>query len=390
MVAPTRFKICPKCNAPTEYDARTCAKCRHAFSMRQEGSNAPGVVTAPPALTSLRTRVEIGKNGVTYRNYPIADNQNGAPPREVKATVDPKETLSALNICRLQSSRYGTTTIVAILGFIAFIFIASKSGDSGGIIGFIAFVCWIAAIAYAYKLALDSYRERSTFELIYDLDDAGRTQQRKINEAVVALTHSQALWQITAEAYGNRKRDGAAVLVDRTQVVVRRGICPANIKTNVDALLLPLVHGSIFFLPDRMYIDAGGKYHMLRYADVHITTEDAPFIETGGVPHDGHLHRHQWLHQNTNGGPDRRYANNPEVPVMLYTEIWMRANDGFRLVLQASSRQAACLFVVGMQNLAKDDLSARRLMPTVKCPNCKTSLPANAAACTECGRVVRL
>ena len=45
-----------------------------------------------------------------------------------------------------------------------------------------------------------------------------------------------------------------------------------------------------------------------------------------------------WRYVNRNGGPDRRFKDNAELPVVLYEEIELSSGTGLREVLQLSQR----------------------------------------------------
>jgi len=43
-------------------------------------------------------------------------------------------------------------------------------------------------------------------------------------------------------------------------------------------------------------------------------------MESGGLPSDAQVVGRTWQYVNKKGGPDRRFNNNPEIPIALYEE----------------------------------------------------------------------
>ena len=50
------------------------------------------------------------------------------------------------------------------------------------------------------------------------------------------------------------------------------------------------------------------------------------------------------MYTNKNGTPDRRYVDNPEIPVMLYGEIHWKSATGLSEAFQFSNAEAAAKF----------------------------------------------
>ena len=64
-------------------------------------------------------------------------------------------------------------------------------------------------------------------------------------------------------------------------------------------------------------------------------------MEDGYVPRDAKVVDKTWLYVNKDGGPDRRFSNNRQMPVALYGALLMDSGPGFRLELQTSSAAMA-------------------------------------------------
>jgi hypothetical protein len=61
------------------------------------------------------------------------------------------------------------------------------------------------------------------------------------------------------------------------------------------------------------------------------------FRESGPVPRDARLIEHTWQYVNKNGGPDRRFAHNPRIPVVAYPTSTWQSPSGIHIRLMFSS-----------------------------------------------------
>jgi hypothetical protein len=64
---------------------------------------------------------------------------------------------------------------------------------------------------------------------------------------------------------------------------------------------------------------------------------------------------------NKGGGPDRRYKNNPQLPVMRYGELTLTAQPGFNFIWQTSAATAtsalSTAFTAMSSQARRDDIA---------------------------------
>lgn len=60
-------------------------------------------------------------------------------------------------------------------------------------------------------------------------------------------------------------------------------------------------------------------------------------FEEGTLPHDAKVVDRTWQYVNKNGGPDRRFNNNRELPVCLYEDLKLSSASGLNELLQVSA-----------------------------------------------------
>jgi hypothetical protein len=107
---------------------------------------------------------------------------------------------------------------------------------------------------------------------------------------------------------------------------------------------VPSLHArkrSVYFMPDRILIRDGRQYADMPYQRCRVTGAATRFIEAGRVPGDAERVGTTWKYVNKGGGPDRRYKNNPKLPIMRYGELTLTAQPGFNFIWQTSRAAAA-------------------------------------------------
>jgi hypothetical protein len=70
--------------------------------------------------------------------------------------------------------------------------------------------------------------------------------------------------------------------------------------------------------------------------DLGLNIRQTPFIESEGVPGDAQTVGRTWQYVNKSG-PDRRFKNNPELPIALSEEIQLTSATGLNEVIQVSA-----------------------------------------------------
>jgi hypothetical protein len=173
--------------------------------------------------------------------------------------------------------------------------------------------------------------------VMYDLDDDLCNTFRNIFSTTMSLTKCGATWHVTAQGqvYDRKYHAGANSLIRRTRFsVVER--TPRRVKSNISIVCVPLGRGSLFLLPDVILFSKAGGFGAIAYSDLNIAISDTNFIEDGSVPHDAQVVGRTWRYVNKDGGPDRRFNNNRELPICKYEEVRFSSSTGLNELIQIS------------------------------------------------------
>jgi hypothetical protein len=198
---------------------------------------------------------------------------------------------------------------------------------SGGL-----FVCGI--------IAQKRNSENRLTRLFYELGDSEQQKHAIVQQALAHLGKSQLLWRIDSDMVTSdwKRNAGARSLVQRRAATVTDEL-PPRVLTNVSTPCLNLGSVRLFFMPDIVLYWQGGTFGTVPYSDLSINHSVTDFIEDGWVPSDATVVGHTWRYVNKDGGPDRRFNDNLQLPVVQYGVLVLLSSRGLNICLNTSNAQ---------------------------------------------------
>jgi len=92
----------------------------------------------------------------------------------------------------------------------------------------------------------------------------------------------------------------------------------------------------------------GSQVGAISYDCLSVTLGQTRFVEDDDVPSDAQVVDRTWRYVNKNGTPDRRFANNRHLPVVLYSQLDIFSQSGLNIALESSNPSKAAAFKVGL------------------------------------------
>jgi hypothetical protein len=206
----------------------------------------------------------------------------------------------------------------------------------------------LAALFVGVLGVLGAYRvqkARSITSLIYDdLDGDLAIRFAAVREACKDLASSEKVWCLT-EAPEQRPLKAGAISFPPERKLARVGLLePPGIRANIPILGIDAGERKIYFFPEAVLIYRGERYEGVSYKSFKVDFSPARFFEEEAVPEDAEIVDRTWRYTREDGGPDRRYAPNPQIPVALYGLLQITGPFGLDVRLQVSSSAAAARF----------------------------------------------
>ncbi|WP_198041415.1 DUF4236 domain-containing protein [Micromonospora chokoriensis] len=186
---------------------------------------------------------------------------------------------------------------------------------------------------------------RRSVVVFYQVEDAPAAKYEQFTGSSGFVSRVHRVWQIEAEGhlhttYQRKVNAGASALIRRGSGSLDLA-GPPVLVTNI---AVPSLHGkerSVHFLPDRVLVRHGRQYADLPYAAVSARMELQRFIETDSPPTDSQCVGTTWQYANKSGGPDRRYNNNRQLPIMMYGRLTLTTPQGILMVWDFSRPDVA-------------------------------------------------
>lgn len=214
----------------------------------------------------------------------------------------------------------------------------------------------LAALGWGVGRWLDSYRR--TCVLFYDLDPDVHRAFEDVAHRFDAMVACAGKWHIEAggivQDITTWKRNAGATRLVRKKTTALGYKLPQAVTSNITPPAINVGKQAIYFLPDVALIDDGGMVGAVAYDDLAIAWQDSNFIEEGAVPRDAEIIRYTWQHPNKNGGPDRRFRDNRQIPVCRYEAMHLSSSRGINELVEFSKAGTVGPFANALKSLPKN------------------------------------
>ncbi len=226
--------------------------------------------------------------------------------------------------------------------------LVSQVNEAAGQVSLLPLVIllWLPVITIPLAILLHARdKARRTVVVFYEVDGAPATRFQALADSFTAVQQCASHWHVTASGAVRttqqyKVNSGASTLLRRDRG--RADLTgPPVLATNIAVPSLHTRKRSVYFLPERILVRDGRHYADMPYASCHVAGTATRFIEEGSVPRDAERIGITWKYVNKGGGPDRRYKNNPRLPIMRYGELTLTAQPGFSFIWQTSRAAVA-------------------------------------------------
>jgi hypothetical protein len=230
--------------------------------------------------------------------------------------------------------------------------------------------CGAVLVATALYIGsrLDAHRRSAV--VLYDLETDAAEAYEALTKAFDDLAASSMKWHIDSggavrDLHTWKRNAGATTILDKRLTEFGYAL-PRVLKTNVTPPSMKVGKETLYWLPDVLLVVESGKIGAVAYDMLEVQWQDSRFIEEEAVPSDAQVVGQTWKHPNKSGGPDRRFANNRQLPICLYESIHLHSRNGLNELLQVSTNGRT-------QALAS---ATRRLASALGTRNQAAALPA--------------
>jgi len=182
-----------------------------------------------------------------------------------------------------------------------------------------------------------------------DIDKQQAEPYFRMRDLFARLTESKSIWNVLSETTINRvvQRSSADTAIDRTPVEFSLSSCDLIQWEDQRVPYLPnRTGGDMYIYPGFVLYRASKQaFALIESRDVSVRFVPTRFTEEAQVPSDSAVIGHTWAKCNKDGSPDRRFANNYQIPLVQYGSLLFTTNDGLDVRYLCSHPQSAQAFV---------------------------------------------
>lgn len=195
---------------------------------------------------------------------------------------------------------------------------------------------------------------RKTTVLLFELEPEIETLYQRLHDVFDKIASCSKVWHVEAEgAVKDKKRNaGATSVIKRTSISLGKGN-PPFVKTNISVSFIPVGKKTMYFFPDKVLVFEKGGIGAVSYKNLNISVGENRFIEEGGVPKGAKIVGRTWKYVNKRGGPDKRFKDNRELPIMIYEEINLTSDTSLNERIEISRVNIGDEFKSAIRDLAK-------------------------------------
>lgn len=328
-----------------------------------------GVKGARIGIGPKGSYIHMGRGGLYYRQSLTPDRPHYAPSTQVPqpAPLQPTPTnnaqeiksspaaaltdspatelLKELNRVKKRTDRF---PIVVVVGGAAIIVLLSLQAAS-----------WMISLAAIAITALAVYARHTdvlngTAILNYSLEPDAANEYSKLQAPFRQLAECEKVWHIDATAHTSdtKHHAGASVGMERKKTQPRFSK-PPKVQCNIDVPVLQTKDVTLYFFPDRLLVYDSAGVGSVAYSNLEVEGGENRFVESESVPRDSRQIDRTWQYVNKKGGPDRRFANNRELPIMQYGLLGFSNPQGLKAVFMCSRGNVPLQFVSAFSDAKK-------------------------------------
>lgn len=199
--------------------------------------------------------------------------------------------------------------------------------------------------------------ENFSLELDFNFDKDTLNDYISIRKYFEQMSLAEKIWDITAYRETDRYRERTVATRSLTRQPVRFYNESLDfIKTSYDALVMGNGNGgNLYIYPGFVIIKetSSKDFGIVDLKNIRFNYSDSNFIEEESVPSDSKNVGYTWKYCNKNGSPDRRYANNYQIPIQRYGIIAISSSEGLNEEFMISNSESTDLFTTSLDNFVK-------------------------------------
>jgi hypothetical protein len=210
--------------------------------------------------------------------------------------------------------------------------------------GYFARLGKVSLEAAEKKAELQEQERFSRLATEFDLPEILKDAFGRVCDAAAMLSRSQRIWDTLSSTATDRyhERTTASHSIQRKPVTISLGSCNLIESSWKVPHLMNANGGEMFIYPAFiLYHVSHEAFALVDIRDANLDYSPTSFIEEEAIPTDAQFIGYTWKKANKDGSPDRRFANNYQIPILAYGGIRLASKSGLNEEYLISNAAAA-------------------------------------------------
>ena len=312
--------------------------------------------------------IHAGRGGIYYRKTISKPGEKSKPHERPEGTasavemeaIDSGDVLAMTSASHAEllgrlNDQHNKTSAAVVLGW-AFAALVCLAAFVFGLVVLLSLLLIFPIIAFGSWLD----QANRTEVLYYDLEDDAERSYRQLTSGFDIAATAKKIWHVSASGDVRdlttwKQNAGASSLIQRAHIQLGYGL-PKVIRSNITPPRIHVGVQTLYLFPDVVLVEDKQKYGAVRYCDLTVECFSSRFIEDDSVPADADVVGYTWKHPNKSGGPDRRFANNHQIPICLYRDMIFSSESGLLEQIEFSKIDACDELQSAICNLAPSSI----------------------------------
>jgi hypothetical protein len=180
----------------------------------------------------------------------------------------------------------------------------------------------------------------------FDVGDGESESWKRVCSAFAKMANSNKIWDTVARGGVEHYKSSASHTIDRKPVSFGMGSF-SSVRPDMNALHLQNANGPDLWICPRVLVVGNSRSMptLIDIMEINVSCYGSQFIEDEHVPQDAKQVGYTWRYVNRDGGPDRRFSHNPQMPVVIYGKLDITSSKGLNERYLISSNSKASDFV---------------------------------------------
>jgi hypothetical protein len=246
---------------------------------------------------------EVGPRGVTRLRYDFANEQ----PAGVSEEEYEKELQAGIG--RIDWYVAFALLVVVAEGIWALSDFGESPNPTLGVVKLVA-IPVLLVLGYVYQA------KRSKVFIGYVLSPEIDAKLNELRNAFSALSRCSRVWALRVKATDQHWKYGVSSQISHLPAANFGRPLP-NIQTNIRVCSVAFHQLAIYFLPEKLLVIDGNNVRHIAHSHLETSQDHVDYLHTGWQRHsDSLVIGYRWLHSRVDGGPDRRFNVNYQIPIV--------------------------------------------------------------------------